>query len=112
MEYGYPALVMAAGIFCAVVAGFFLAFSGCVMGALSKGPAVEAISAMQAINVVVINPVIMTFLFGTAALGVALIGLAVTRTTTTAGPWVITGGVIYLVGVVVTTVAVNVPLNN
>ncbi|HEV8205069.1 MAG TPA: hypothetical protein VGR04_00085, partial [Acidimicrobiia bacterium] len=48
------------------MAGFFFAFSACVMKALARLPAAQGVAAMQSINVVVINPLVMAALFGTA----------------------------------------------
>ena len=59
------ALVVAAVLGSGVVAGFFFAFSVCVM--LARLAPAEGIHAMQAINVVVLNPWFFTAFFGTAA---------------------------------------------
>jgi uncharacterized membrane protein len=61
----------------AIIAGVFFAFSNFVMPALGRLPAVEGIVSMQAINVVVINPLFMAVFAGTAVLSllVALLAL-------------------------------------
>jgi uncharacterized membrane protein len=41
---------------CGLMAGFFFAFSACVMKALARLAPSAGIAAMQSINVVVINP--------------------------------------------------------
>ncbi len=41
---------------CGLMAGFFFAFSICVMKALEALPPAQGIAAMQSINVAVINP--------------------------------------------------------
>ena len=61
-------LIMVSALGCGVIAGVFFAFSSFIMGALGKLPPTEGISAMQSINIVVINPLFMGVLFGTAAL--------------------------------------------
>src|SRR4026208_2560392 len=58
-------LIAATAIACAVVSGVFFAFSSFVMRALTRIPPEQGIAAMQSINIVVINPVFMTALFGT-----------------------------------------------
>ena len=50
-----------------LMAGFFFAFSDTVMGALRRLPQAAGISAMQSINVVVLNPLFFAVFFGTAA---------------------------------------------
>ena len=52
--------------------GNFLAFSTFVMGALGRLPQSAGISAMQSINVVVINPVFLSVFMGTAILCIVL----------------------------------------
>ena len=49
-----------------MVAGFFFAFSVCVMKSLARLPPAQGIAAMKHINVVVINPWFMGAFFGTA----------------------------------------------
>jgi uncharacterized membrane protein len=48
-------LTLAASLGSGLAAGFFFAFSFCVMQALGKIPASQGIAAMQSINVVVIK---------------------------------------------------------
>ncbi len=60
------ALTFVAAIGCGLVAGIFFAFSTFVMKALARIPSAGGIAAMQAINVVVINPWFMGAFFGTA----------------------------------------------
>ena len=50
-----------------LMAGFFFAFSDCVMNALVRLPAAQGIAAMQSINVVAPNPLFMAGFLGTAA---------------------------------------------
>ena len=61
------ALAVTAVLGSGVIAGFFFAFSVCVMRALERLPRDQGIAAMQAINVVVLNPWFFTAFFGTAA---------------------------------------------
>jgi uncharacterized membrane protein len=56
-----------------LIAGLFFAFSSFVMTALSRLPPPAGISAMQSINVAVLNPVFFAAFFGTAALCILLI---------------------------------------
>ena len=98
-------LEIAAG--CTVVGGVFLAFSTVVLPALFRLPGAEAERAMRSINVLAVRPPFMVALFGTAATCAALGAPAVRHS----DPWVVLGCGSYLLGVVVVTVAANVPLN-
>ena len=69
------ALTFLSALGCGLVAGVFFAFSAFVMNALGRLPAAQGISAMQSINVVVINPLFMGAFLGTAAACV-LLGIA------------------------------------
>jgi uncharacterized membrane protein len=95
-----------------LVAGFFFAFSICVMGALGKIPPSQGIAAMQSINVVVINPWFFAAFFGTALICVLAIVAALTRWSDPRAVYWLAGGVIYLVGTILVTMLFNVPRNN
>ncbi|MGE3172499.1 MAG: DUF1772 domain-containing protein [Planctomycetota bacterium] len=104
-------VVAAAAIGAVLVAGIFFAFSTFVMGALGRLAPGEGIRAMQAINVVVINPWAMGALFGTGLLCVA----AVTWAWIGGGPLRATtlgAALLYVVGCIGVTAACNVPLND
>ena len=95
----------------AVVAGVMLAFSTSVMPGLGQRPESEAVAAMQAMNAAILNP-----LFGLAFGGTAIVclGLAVTAPftgDTDGAGWRAAGALLYLVGVLGVTMAVNVPMN-
>ena len=95
-----------------LMAGFFFAFSVSVMKALGRLPPAQGIAAMQSINVVVINPVFLIAFFGTA---VACVAVAISALSTWHRPgaaYLLAGGLLYLVGSFLVTIAVNVPRNN
>jgi uncharacterized membrane protein len=97
---------------CGLLAGFFFAFSVCVMKALGKLPPAHGIAAMQSINVVVINRVFLSAFLGTAVLcGIAVI-LSLVAWQTPAGPYALAGGVLYVAGTFLVTMLCNVPRNN
>ena len=105
-------LTLLCAIGCGLIAGFFFAFSVCVMKALSKLPAAQGIAAMQSINVVVINPWFLGAFVGTAAAcGLTLVG-AVVRWRAPGASLLIAGSVLYLVGTFLVTMWFNVPRNN
>ena len=105
------ALILLAALGCGLVAGFFFAFSICVMKSLSRLPPAQGIVAMKSINVVVINPWFMGAFFGTALLCAVLAVTATLR----GGPgaaWVVAAALVYIVGTIVVTIIFNVPRNN
>jgi uncharacterized membrane protein len=104
--------IFAAALGAGLVAGIFFAFSTFVMGALGRLPQAAGISAMQSINVVVINPVFLSVFMGTALLSVvlsiaALIGWSVPKSL-----YLIAASTLYVVGCFLVTMLCNVPLNN
>ena len=95
-----------------LMAGFFFAFSVSVMTALGRLPPAQGIAAMRSINVVVINPVFLIAFFGTA---VACVAVAISALSTWHRPgaaYLLAGGLLYLVGSFLVTIAFNVPRNN
>lgn len=105
-------LISATAIACAVVAGVFLAFSSFVMRALTRLPPAQGIAAFQSINIVVINPVFMTALFGTGLACAAWVVYAVMQWNGAASACLIGGSLSYLLGTIVVTIVCNVPLND
>lgn len=97
---------------CGLVAGFFLAFSVCVMKALGKLPPAHGIAAMQSINVVVINPWFLTAFFGTAVMCVFVIVASLLRWHDPRAVYWLIGGMLYVVGTVLVTIRFNMPQNN
>jgi uncharacterized membrane protein len=106
------ALTLLAVLGCGLNAGIFFAFSCFVMKALARLPTAQGVAAMQSINVVVINPLFMVALFGTA---LACVGLAVSSVFIWDEPsavYLLGGSLLYLVGTVAVTIVFNVPRNN
>lgn len=90
------------------IGGVFFGFSTFVMKALGQVPPAQGARAMQRINVVVLNPLFLGMFMGTAfvAVGAAIAGALA------ASPWLVAGGLLYLVGTFGVTMAFNVPRNN
>ncbi len=104
-------LTLLCTIGCGVMAGFFFAFSICVMRALQRLPPEHGIAAMQSINVVVINRWFLSVFFGTAVLGIAAAIAAVSRSAGTTAWATVAGCLCYLLGTVGVTMLANVPRN-
>ncbi len=106
------ALIFATALGSGLVAGVFFAFSSFVMKALGRLPANEGISAMQSINIVVLNPVFLGVMLGTAAACAVLVVVPVFNWGDPRSAVLLSAGLLYLVGTVVVTLAFNVPWNN
>lgn len=105
-------LLFASVIGAALVSGIFFAFSTFVMGALKRLAPSEGISAMQSINIVVINPLFLLAFFGTGAVCVAAAAVALfTQAGAPLAP-VLAGTALYVFGCLGVTMAANVPLND
>jgi uncharacterized membrane protein len=105
-------LTLVTALACGLVAGFFFAFSTTVMKALARLPAAQGVAAMQSVNVVVINPLVMAALFGTGLACVGLVIAAFVEWGESYAPYLLVGGLLYLVGAVVVTIAYHVPRND
>jgi len=103
-------LVSALG--CGLIAGAFFAFSSFVMGALARLPVPQGIAAMQSINIVVINPIFLGVMFGTAVACIGLTVAALSRWQVPGSAYLLAGSVIYLAGTILVTMLCNVPRNN
>ncbi len=95
-----------------LVAGIFFAFSSFVMAALGRLAPEQGISAMQAINVTVLNPWFFGAFFGTAVGCITLAIIAYLSWGTPVALYLVAGGVLYLCGSILVTMLFNVPLNN
>lgn len=105
------ALVVAAAVGCALVAGTFFAFSVFVMRALGELPAAQGIAAMQAINRVILRTAFIPVFLGTAALAAALAAWGLVAIAAPGAPWLVAGGLLYAVGSFGVTLRCNVPRN-
>jgi uncharacterized membrane protein len=108
----HNALALAAIVGSGLIAGVFFAFSSFVMPALRRVPSAHGAAAMQAINVVVINPVFLSVFVGTAVLSAIAIVDAILRWDRPGAIWLLVGSVLYLIGTLGVTMAGNVPLND
>ena len=105
-------LTLVTAVACALVAGFFFAFSTTVMKALARLPAAQGLAAMQSINLVVINPLVMLALFGTALACAVLVLASVVEWGEPYAVYLLVGGVLYLLGVILLTGGYHVPRND
>jgi uncharacterized membrane protein len=106
------ALAVGAAVGCGLIGGLLFAFSTAVMQALARQAVESGIRTMQAINVVILNPLFLSMFLGTAAASAALLVASLVAPSMPGAALRSMGSVLYLVGVVGVTAAVNVPLNN
>lgn len=100
-----------AAVGCGLTAGVLLAFSIAIMPALTRRPPSDGVATMQQINVAIVSPVFLTvFLGGAAAAAIAASAAVVSG----GGPrvMIVTAALLYLIGCIVVTMAINVPLND
>jgi uncharacterized membrane protein len=104
-------LVPVAAVVAAMSAGITFIFSNTIMAALARRGAEEGAAAMVAINEVILNPAFFAIFLGP---GLLLTAVAI-------GAWadghgarlaLALGAAVYVLGVVLVTIAVNVPLND
>jgi uncharacterized membrane protein len=105
-------LTLVTALGCGLIAGVFFAFSTFVMRALARLPAAQGIEAMNSINVTVINPWFMLAFLGTALASVVLVVAAIVEWGEPYAVYLLVGGLLYLVGVILLTGRFHVPRNN
>jgi uncharacterized membrane protein len=96
----------------ALAAGVFFAFSTFVMDGLGDVPPAVGAEAMQGMNRKAPTPAFMTVLFGTALLSAWAIVHAATHWGDRRATLLLAGGIVYLLGAIVVTIARNIPLND
>jgi uncharacterized membrane protein len=94
------------------IAGFFYAYSASVMLGLDHASPRAAIAAMQGINATVRNAAFAPSFFGTPLAAFASAALFALLRRPSVAAILVLAGIVYLLGAVVPTFAVNVPLND
>jgi len=103
--------IMLGAVSAGVGSGMMVVFSTGVMQGLGQLSSSEAVRAMQAINVAVINPMFLSVFMGTGVYALILAMMNLFGSSAT-NPWLLAGAVVYMVGVVFVTIGGNVPLND
>lgn len=91
----------------AVLGGFFLTFSDFMMRSLGRASGPAGMEVMQVINREVFRSTFIVMFFGYAVLSLVAILWGLVHSS----PWAVAGGVVYLLGTMVTTGLGNVPMN-
>lgn len=105
-------LRLASVLGCAMMAGLYFAFSSAIMPALSKLEPAQGILAMQSINRTILNPLFLLLFVGLAALCALLVIFSLGKLPALSAILMVVGAVIYIVGSLVVTAIINVPLND
>src|SRR5690606_30807744 len=105
-------LLLVSAVGCGLMAGVYFAFSAFVMTALSRIDAASAVAAMQSINTVILRSLFMPLFFGTTVAALVVAVLALFRWGAPGATAMFAGGLVYVLGMFVVTIARNVPLND
>jgi uncharacterized membrane protein len=105
-------LLWFSAIGCGLLAGVYFAFSAFVMTALGRIDQAAGISAMNAINTVIVQSLFMPFFLGTTLTSLALVVMQLFRWSEAGSAAAIAGGLIYVIGMFAVTMFFNVPLND
>jgi uncharacterized membrane protein len=105
-------LLWFAAIGCGLAAGLYFAFSTFIMSALSRIDQAHGISAMKSINTTILNSLFMPLFWGTTLASFILFVVGFVRRGEPGAMPMLAGGLIYVVGMLLCTALLNVPLNN
>ncbi|MDR8393771.1 DUF1772 domain-containing protein [Aliifodinibius sp. S!AR15-10] len=95
-----------------LMAGLFFVFSCSIMKALAELRSGVGITAMQAINRAILNPVFVLVFWGTPVFCVLVMISTFLHWQGPSSIYLIAGGAFYLVGGLLTTLIIHVPMNN
>jgi uncharacterized membrane protein len=107
-----PGLLWFSAIGCGLLAGIYFAFSTFVMTALARIGPVQGVAAMNAINIEIVKSLFMPFFLGTTLTSAALVVAAFLRWGEAGAIAMLAGGIVYVLGMFVVTMLLNVPLND
>ena len=105
-------LLWFSAISCGLIAGVCFAFSTFIMSALGRIDHVAGISAMNAINVDIVQSLFIVLMLGTTVASAALAGIAIFRWSEPGAVPMFIGGALFFTGMFVSTMIFNVPLND
>ena len=104
--------ILCAALGSGLIAGVLFAFSSFIMRALARLEPADGIAAMQAINITVVTPLFIGILIGLAPLCLLLGGWALLTWSDPGSVFVLGGSVLYLVGTLMVTGVLHIPMNN
>jgi len=105
-------LLWAAALSSGLIAGVYFAFSGFIMKAFDKLETAQSVTAMNAINEIILRSLFMPVFFGSSIISLLLIVVAFVYWNEAGTGLALIAGMVYFIGMFVCTVVFNVPLNN
>jgi len=105
-------LLWAAALSSGLIAGVYFAFSGFIMKAFDKLETAQSVTAMNAINEVILRSLFMPVFFASSIVALLLIMAAFVSWDEAGAGLALIAGMVYFFGMFVCTVVFNVPLNN
>jgi uncharacterized membrane protein len=111
MEMIESTLLWFCALGCGLIGGLYFAFSAFIMRALGDIDSVAGIAAMNSINQAILRSLFMPLFFGTTLACATLVVIGFMQSGSSHGPLLIAGGLLYVIGMFVVTMACNVPLN-
>lgn len=95
-----------------LMTGVYFAFSGFIMKAFDELETAQSVTAMNAINEIILRSLFMPVFFGSSIISLLLIVLAIVYWEEAGAGLALIAGMVYFIGMFVCTVVFNVPLNN
>ena len=95
-----------------LMAGVYFAFSGFIMASFARIETSAGILAMQSINDVILRSAFMPLFFGTSFAAAGVAAIALSDLSRPGALSMMSAGIIYFVGMFLSTIFFNVPLNN
>jgi uncharacterized membrane protein len=111
MDPWLVSLVLGTALASGLMAGVYFAFSVAVMPGLRRLPAPAGVAAMQAINRAILNPLFLAVFMGSAVLAGLVAVSSLWTWSEGAGLLRLVGGLVYVLGSNVLTIAYHVPRN-
>jgi len=105
-------VLWAAALSSGLMAGVYFAFSGFIMKAFDELETAQSVTAMNAINEIILRSLFMPVFFGSSIISLLLIVIAFVYWDEAGAGLALIAGMVYFVGMFVCTVVFNVPLNN
>ena len=112
MQKIFSLLALSTALGCGLMSGLFFVFSNFAMRAFGSLPPAKGIAAMQAINVLILNPLFLFLFMGTALASAACAIAGIVHWGYPGMRAMLIGGALYVVGCFVVTMTFNVPRNN
>ena len=112
MHHLVTGLLWFSAVGCGLLAGLYFAFSTFIMTALGRIDQAAGISAMNSINVVIVQSIFLPLFMASTFASLLLVVLSLFRWSEPDAWLMIAGGLLYVVGMFIVTMMFNVPLNN